>query len=91
MTSFVQLMKHLAFELKLVDYTSLAFRRAIFFIFFNPLFWNAFGRLEHHYRLLTKLFGGNSRLACYAFASLSLVWESSGMSATGRHWRGSGW
>lgn len=68
MTSFVQLIKHLAFELKLVNYSSFEFRRAIFFILFNPIFWNTFGRLEHRYRLLTKLFGGNNRLACYIFA-----------------------
>lgn len=68
MVSLVQALKHLALELTLVNYSSFAFRRAVFFILFNPIFWNTFGRLEYRYKLLTRLFGGNNRLACYVFA-----------------------
>ncbi|KAJ4140144.1 Phosphatidyl-N-methylethanolamine N-methyltransferase [Fusarium equiseti] len=37
-------------------------------IAFNPLFWNIIARQEYHNKLLTKLFGGNSKAACYALA-----------------------
>ncbi|KAM4062948.1 phospholipid methyltransferase [Hirsutella rhossiliensis] len=46
-------------------------------IAFNPLFWNIVARQEYHNKILTKLFGGRSRTACYALAatifSLGLV------------------
>ncbi|PHH84042.1 hypothetical protein CDD83_2589 [Cordyceps sp. RAO-2017] len=35
---------------------------------FNPLFWNIVARQEYHNKLLTRLFGGRSRTACYALA-----------------------
>ncbi|KAM5346638.1 hypothetical protein ACJ41O_009643 [Fusarium nematophilum] len=37
-------------------------------IAFNPLFWNIVARQEYHNKLLTKLFGGNSKIGCYALA-----------------------
>jgi len=38
-------------------------------IAFNPLFWNTVARQEYHNKLLTRIFGGNSRYACYALAA----------------------
>ncbi|KAI5464654.1 phospholipid methyltransferase-domain-containing protein [Mariannaea sp. PMI_226] len=38
-------------------------------IAFNPLFWNIVARQEYRNKLLTKIFGGNSQLACYALAA----------------------
>jgi len=38
-------------------------------IAFNPLFWNIVARQEYNNKLLTNLFGGNSRTACYALAA----------------------
>ncbi|KAJ4133279.1 Phosphatidyl-N-methylethanolamine N-methyltransferase [Fusarium falciforme] len=38
-------------------------------IAFNPLFWNIVARQEYHNKLLTKLFGGNSKVGCYALAA----------------------
>ncbi|KAK7421285.1 Phosphatidyl-N-methylethanolamine N-methyltransferase [Neonectria magnoliae] len=38
-------------------------------IAFNPLFWNIVARQEYHNKLLTNLFGGHSRAACYALAA----------------------
>lgn len=37
-------------------------------ICFNPIFWNTVARQEYHNKILTNLFGGNSRLACYGLA-----------------------
>jgi len=37
-------------------------------IAFNPIFWNTVARQEYHNKVLTKLAGGNSRLACYGLA-----------------------
>lgn len=54
-------------ELVLIDYKSPSFKRALFFILFNPLFWNAFGRLEYHFKIISKLLNGNSQTACYIF------------------------
>ncbi|KAI1827269.1 methylene-fatty-acyl-phospholipid synthase [Xylaria intraflava] len=46
-------------------------------IAFNPLFWNIVARQEYRNKVLTKLFGGRSQVACYALAvtifSLGLV------------------
>ncbi|RFU35411.1 hypothetical protein B7463_g1001, partial [Scytalidium lignicola] len=48
------------------DQKSLAITAAS--IAFNPIFWNTVARQEYHNKVLTKLFGGNSRLACYGLA-----------------------
>ncbi|KAF5525224.1 Phosphatidyl-N-methylethanolamine N-methyltransferase [Colletotrichum aenigma] len=37
-------------------------------IAFNPLFWNIVARQEYNNKLLTKLFGGRSQIACYGLA-----------------------
>ncbi|OTB09582.1 hypothetical protein M426DRAFT_316134 [Hypoxylon sp. CI-4A] len=37
-------------------------------IAFNPLFWNIVARREYRGKTLTKLFGGNSQVACYGLA-----------------------
>jgi len=37
-------------------------------IAFNPIFWNVVARQEYHNKVLTKLFGGNSRYGCYFLA-----------------------
>jgi len=37
-------------------------------IVFNPTFWNIAARQEYHNKVITKLFGGNSRYGCYALA-----------------------
>ncbi|KAH8666679.1 phospholipid methyltransferase [Xylariales sp. PMI_506] len=46
-------------------------------IAFNPLFWNIVARQEYHNKILTRLFGGRSQIACYFLAatifSLGLV------------------
>lgn len=42
---------------------------SVFFMLFNPLFWNIAGRLEYHTRILTKLARGNSRRACLYLAA----------------------
>ncbi|CEJ91106.1 Putative Methylene-fatty-acyl-phospholipid synthase [[Torrubiella] hemipterigena] len=38
-------------------------------IAFNPLFWNIVARQEYHNKILTKLFGGNRYVGCYALAA----------------------
>lgn len=38
-------------------------------ITFNPLFWNIVARQEYHNKVLSRLFGGRSRSACYALAA----------------------
>lgn len=38
-------------------------------IAFNPLFWNIVARQEYRNRILTNLFGGNSKVACYFLAA----------------------
>ncbi|KAI4134347.1 MAG: hypothetical protein LQ347_001600 [Umbilicaria vellea] len=48
------------------DQTSLAL--SALSIAFHPIFWNTVARQEYHNKILTKLFNGNSRLACYALA-----------------------
>ncbi|KAG6004946.1 Phosphatidyl-N-methylethanolamine N-methyltransferase [Claviceps maximensis] len=37
-------------------------------IAFNPLFWNIVARQEYKNKLLTNLFGGDSKTACYGLA-----------------------
>ncbi|KAF4346017.1 methylene-fatty-acyl-phospholipid synthase [Fusarium beomiforme] len=58
-----------------VDYDKQSLYTPCFFpvsaasIAFNPLFWNIVARQEYHNKLLTKMFGGNSQIACYALAA----------------------
>ncbi|RKF77728.1 Phosphatidyl-N-methylethanolamine N-methyltransferase [Golovinomyces cichoracearum] len=42
-----------------------SFSVAAISILFNPIFWNYIARQEYRSKCLTKLAGGNSRLACY--------------------------
>lgn len=59
----------LARELSQIDLSAPSFGKALFFAFFNPLFWNVLGRREYRHRTLSNLFGGNSTIACYALAA----------------------
>ncbi|CCX34157.1 phospholipid methyltransferase-domain-containing protein [Pyronema domesticum] len=56
--------------LDLVDLNQDSFKIAAASIAFNPIFWNIVARQEYHNRILTKLFGGNSRYGCYFLAFL---------------------
>ncbi|KAF2272600.1 phosphatidylethanolamine N-methyltransferase [Westerdykella ornata] len=51
-----------------VDFGQPSFWLAAGSIVFNPTFWNIAARQEYHNKAITKLFGGNSRLGCYALA-----------------------
>lgn len=52
----------------LVDFDQRSLAVAAAAIAFNPIFWNTVARQEYHNKILTKLAGGNSRLACYGLA-----------------------
>jgi len=52
----------------LVDFDQKSLAIAAAAIAFNPIFWNTVARQEYHNKILTKLAGGNSRLACYGLA-----------------------
>jgi len=52
----------------LIDFDQKSLVVAALAIAFNPIFWNTVARQEYHNKVLTKLFGGNSRLACYGLA-----------------------
>lgn len=52
----------------LVDFSQPSFWISAVSIVFNPTFWNIAARQEYHNKVITKLFGGNSRLGCYALA-----------------------
>lgn len=50
-----------------VDIIEKNLKLSVFFIVFNPLFWNIVARLEYSTHFLTKSLGG-ARNGCYAFA-----------------------
>lgn len=52
----------------LVDFSQPSFWICAASILFNPTFWNIAARQEYHNKVITKLFGGNSRYGCYALA-----------------------
>lgn len=52
----------------LVDFSQPSFWLCVTSIVFNPTFWNIAARQEYHNKVITKLFGGNSRYGCYALA-----------------------
>ncbi|KAF2747204.1 phosphatidylethanolamine N-methyltransferase [Sporormia fimetaria CBS 119925] len=52
----------------LVDFSQPSLWISAASILFNPTFWNIAARQEYHNKLITKLFGGNSRYGCYALA-----------------------
>ncbi|KAI5819692.1 phospholipid methyltransferase-domain-containing protein [Pyronema omphalodes] len=56
--------------LDLIDLNQDSLKIAAASIAFNPIFWNIVARQEYHNRILTKLFGGNSRYGCYFLAFL---------------------
>ncbi|KAI1099849.1 phospholipid methyltransferase [Jackrogersella minutella] len=62
---------------KLVDLSQTSLFISACSVAFNPLFWNIVARQEYHNKMLTKLFGGRSQIACYGLAltifSLGLV------------------
>ncbi|KAI0421622.1 methylene-fatty-acyl-phospholipid synthase [Xylaria grammica] len=54
---------------QLVDFSQKSLFISALSIAFNPLFWNIIARQEYHNKVLTRLFGGFSQLACYALAA----------------------
>ncbi|PWW77020.1 phospholipid methyltransferase [Tuber magnatum] len=52
----------------LIDFDQKSLLVAAGSIAFNPIFWNVVARQEYHNKVLTKLFGGNSRYGCYFLA-----------------------
>ncbi|KAF2452420.1 phosphatidylethanolamine N-methyltransferase [Lineolata rhizophorae] len=51
-----------------VDFKQPSFWVSAVSILFNPTFWNIAARQEYHNKIITKLFGGNSRYGCYGLA-----------------------
>lgn len=51
-----------------IDFNDKTFQTAIFFIVFNPLYWNFGARLEYNTKLLSKLSLGSKKLAVYLFS-----------------------
>ncbi|KAL8736217.1 MAG: hypothetical protein Q9166_000372 [cf. Caloplaca sp. 2 TL-2023] len=52
----------------LIDFSQRSLYISALSIAFNPTFWNIFARREYHHKTLTRLFNGNSQLACYTLA-----------------------
>ncbi|TGZ79691.1 phospholipid methyltransferase [Ascodesmis nigricans] len=52
----------------LVDFSQTSLLVSLGSIAFNPVFWNIIARQEYHNKVLTKVFGGNSRYGCYFLA-----------------------
>ncbi|KAL8802419.1 MAG: hypothetical protein Q9182_003842 [Xanthomendoza sp. 2 TL-2023] len=52
----------------LIDFSQRSLYISALSIAFNPTFWNTVARREYHHKTLTRLFNGNSQLACYALA-----------------------
>ncbi|XP_048351450.1 phosphatidylethanolamine N-methyltransferase [Sphaerodactylus townsendi] len=55
-----------------VDVTDSIFGLAVFFIAFNPFFWNSVARWEHRTRSLTRLFR-SPYTACYSLGAVILL------------------
>ncbi|VEU24214.1 DEKNAAC105475 [Brettanomyces naardenensis] len=51
-----------------IDFNAKSFQVSIFFIVFNPLYWNFGARLEYNTKLLSKLAFGSKKLAVYVFS-----------------------
>lgn len=45
-----------------------SFLWSLFFICFNPIFWNIMARLEHKTQIVTKMAGRSRLLGCYVLA-----------------------
>ncbi|KAK3994621.1 putative methylene-fatty-acyl-phospholipid synthase [Cladorrhinum sp. PSN332] len=54
--------------LEYVDFNQRSFLISAASIAFNPTFWNIVARKEYRTKFLTKTFGGNRDVACYALA-----------------------
>ncbi|KAH6696806.1 phospholipid methyltransferase [Plectosphaerella plurivora] len=54
---------------QLIDFDQKSLLISAASIAFNPLFWNIVARQEYKNKLLTKIFGGRSQIACYALAA----------------------
>ncbi|CAR29167.1 hypothetical protein ZYGR_0Z00880 [Zygosaccharomyces rouxii] len=50
-----------------VDFDKPSFRITMYFIIFNPVFWNIVARLEYHTHFLSR-FTGSARSGCYTLA-----------------------
>ncbi len=61
----------IAHEISRIPWNHPMVLRAMFFMLFNPLYWNTIGRLEFRKKRLSRLpmFGGDQRLACNFFAA----------------------
>lgn len=70
------ILEHLEQISSSIDFTDKYFKYSIFFVIFNPIFWNIVARLEYNYHLLTRL-TKSSRNGCYLLAiiifSLGLI------------------
>ncbi|KAH3666830.1 hypothetical protein OGAPHI_003279 [Ogataea philodendri] len=51
-----------------IDFNSKKLQLSIFFVVFNPLYWNFGARLEYNTKLLSKLAFGSKLLAVYLFS-----------------------
>ncbi|CCC67791.1 hypothetical protein NCAS_0A12330 [Naumovozyma castellii] len=51
-----------------IDIADASFQLTLFFIAFNPIFWNIIARLEHSTHFLTQLAGNNAKRGCYILA-----------------------
>ncbi|KZM22801.1 uncharacterized protein EKO05_0001460 [Ascochyta rabiei] len=51
-----------------IDFTQPTLWVSAISIAFNPTFWNIAAQSEYHNKVITNLFGGNSRYGCYALA-----------------------
>ncbi|KAG7878076.1 hypothetical protein KL925_004661 [Ogataea polymorpha] len=66
---YVDKFKDIYWELaKDIDFNSKKIQTSIFFVVFNPLYWNFGARLEYNTKLLSKLAFGSKLLAVYAFS-----------------------
>jgi len=52
----------------LIDFNATSLYISLASIAFNPLFWNIVAQNEYHNKSITKIFGGNRQLGCYALA-----------------------
>lgn len=52
-----------------IDFNKPSFSIAMYFIIFNPTFWNIVARLQYHTHFLSKITGG-ARSGCYTLAGM---------------------
>ncbi|CAI8504991.1 unnamed protein product [Pichia kudriavzevii] len=51
-----------------IDFNDKKFQTSLFFIIFNPLYWNFGARLEYYTKILSTLCFGSRKLAVYVFS-----------------------